>query len=103
MVRIAEKYIEVPCAVVSPNTRRMQQIEDTIDEWKADGYLALTLHSCNPFAIETENVRRVCEKKGIPMIHVSTDFTPGDEGQIRTRLQAFVEMIRAKNEAKAHE
>lgn len=103
MVRIAEKYIEVPCAVVSPNTRRMQQIEDTIDEWKADGYLALTLHSCNPFAIETENVRRVCEKKGIPMIHISTDFTPGDEGQIRTRLQAFVEMIRAKKEAALHE
>ena len=99
MVRIAEKYIEVPCAVVSPNTRRMQQVADTIDEWKADGYLALTLHSCNPFAIETENVRSVCEQKGIPMIHVSTDFTPGDEGQIRTRLQAFVEMIRAKKEA----
>ena len=37
------------------------------------------------------------------MIHISTDFTPGDEGQIRTRLQAFVEMIRAKKEAALHE
>ena len=51
-------------------------------------------HYIQWIAIETENVRRVCEKKGIPMIHISTDFTPGDEGQIRTRLQAFVEMVR---------
>ena len=100
MVRIAEKYIEVPCAVVSPNNRRMEQVAATIDEWSVDGYLALTLHSCNPFAIETENVRRVCEKKDVPLLHISTDFTPGDEGQIRTRLQAFIEMIRAKKEAK---
>ncbi len=102
LVRIAEKYLEVPCAVVSPNTRRLEQVADTIDEWHADGYVSLTLHSCNPFAIETENIRRVCEKKGIPLLHIETDFTPGDEGQIRTRVQAFLEMIRATKEAKAN-
>lgn len=102
IVRIAEKYIEVPCAVVSPNNRRLGQVADTIDEWQADGYLSITLHSCNPFAIETENIRRVCEKKGIPLLHIETDFTPGDEGQIRTRLQAFLEMIRARKEARLH-
>ena len=101
-MRIAEKYIEVPCAVVSPNNRRLEQVADTIDEWQVDGYLSITLHSCNPFAIETENIRRVCEKKGIPLLHIETDFTPGDEGQIRTRLQAFLEMIRARKEARLH-
>lgn len=100
IVRIAEKYLEVPCAVVSPNHRRMQQVEETIAEWKADGYVSLTLHSCNPFAIETENIRRVCEKCGIPLLHIETDFTPGDEGQIRTRIEAFLEMIRENKRAK---
>lgn len=94
LVRIAEKYLEVPCAVVSPNTRRMEQVEQTIKEWKADGYVSITLHSCDPFAIETENIRRVCEKNGIPLLHIETDFYPGDEGQIRTRIEAFLEMIR---------
>lgn len=98
IVRIAEKYLEVPCAVVSPNTRRMEQVADTIDEWKADGLISITLHSCNPFAIETENIRRVCAENGIPLLHIETDFTPGDEGQIRTRIEAFLEMIRAKKE-----
>ena len=78
IVRIAEKYIEVPCAVVSPNTRRMEQVADTIDEWKADGV--------------------VSQRKGIPLLHIETDFTPGDEGQIRTRIEAYLEMIRKKKE-----
>ena len=102
-VRIAEKYIEVPCAVVSPNYRRMDQVRETIKEWHADGYVSITLHSCNPFAVETENIRRVCESKGIPLLHIETDFTPGDEGQIRTRIEAFLEMIRMNKEAAKHE
>lgn len=101
-VRIAEKYIEVPCAVVSPNYRRMDQVRETIKEWRADGYVSITLHSCNPFAIETENIRRVCEEMGIPLLHIETDFYPGDAGQIRTRIEAFLEMIRMGKEA-AHE
>ena len=100
IIRIAEKYLEVPCAVVSPNTRRMQQVADTIDEWNADGYVSITLHSCNPFAIETENIRRVCDSKGIPLLHIETDFYPNDEGQIRTRIEAFLEMIRMNKGAK---
>ena len=102
MRRIAEKYIEVPCAVVSPNNRRMEQVRDTIDEWRADGLVSLTLHSCNPFAIETENIRRVCEKQGIPLLHIETDFGDGDAAQIRTRIEAFLEMIRAKKEMMSH-
>lgn len=98
MRRIAEKYIEVPCAVVSPNDRRMKQVEETIAEWRADGLVSITLHSCHPFAIETENIRRVCERCGVPLLHIETDFTPGDEGQIRTRLEAFLEMLREKKE-----
>ena len=101
-VRIAEKYIEVPCEVVSPNYRRMDQVRETIKEWHADGYVSITLHSCNPFAIETENIRRVCEEMDIPLLHIETDFYPGDAGQIRTRIEAFLEMIRMGKEA-AHE
>ncbi len=99
--RIAEKYLEVPCAVVSPNNRRFDQVRQTITEWKADGYVSLTLHSCHPFAIETENIRRVCEECGIPLLHIETDFYPNDAAQLRTRISAFIEMIREKKEKEA--
>lgn len=100
IVRIAEKYIEVPCAVVSPNHRRMEQVAATIEEWKVDGVVSVTLHSCNPFAVETENIRRVCRRCGVPLLHISTDFGDGDIAQITTRIEAFLEMIRADKEAR---
>ena len=102
-VRIAEKYIEVPCAVMSPNKRRMKQVVETVEEWNADAVISITLHSCNPFAVETENIRRVCEKQGLDFLHIETTFAPGDEAQIRTRLEAFIEVVRGKKESRAHE
>ena len=48
--------------------------------------------------IETENIRRVCERCGVPLLHIETDFGTADEGQIRTRIEAYLEMIRAKKE-----
>ena len=100
IVRIAEKYIEAPCAVVSPNKRRMEQVAATISEWRVDGVVSISLHSCNPFAVETENIRRVAKSCGVPLLHIETDFGTGDIEQIRTRLGAFLEMIRAGKEIK---
>ena len=87
IVCIAEKYLEVPCAVMSPNDARFAQVAATIDEWRIDGVVSLTLHSCNPFGIEATNIKRVCDQCGVPHLHISTDFSQGDAGQIRTRIE----------------
>ncbi len=96
ILSIAEKYLEVPCAVMSPNDSRMVQVAETIDEWRVDGVINITLHSCHPFGIEQYNIGKVCKAKGVPHLHLETDFSPGDEGQLRTRIGAFLEML-AKN------
>ncbi|MBQ7800890.1 MAG: 2-hydroxyacyl-CoA dehydratase [Oscillospiraceae bacterium] len=90
---IAEKYLEVPCAVMSPNHSRFEQLKDTLDEWRVDGVISITVHACNPFDIESKAIGDICAEKGVPFLHVRTDYSPGDEGQIRTRLEAFIEML----------
>ena len=99
IVCIAEKYLEVPCAVMAPNDARFAQVEATIDEWKVDGVVSITLHSCNPFGIETYNIQQVCEQCGVPHLHICTDFSDGDQGQIRTRIEAFLELLQERREA----
>ncbi len=98
---IAEKYLEVPCAVMAPNDARFAQVEATIQEWNIDGVVSLTLHSCNPFGIEARNIQRVCEQCGVPHLHISTDFSQGDAGQIRTRIGAFLEMLHSHRAERA--
>ncbi|HHU33208.1 MAG: double-cubane-cluster-containing anaerobic reductase [Zhaonellaceae bacterium] len=93
LVCIAEKYLEVPCAVMSPNHKRMDQIAATIAEWKVEGLINITLHSCLPFGIESYHIEKVSKKTNTPYLHIETDFSKGDEGQIRTRIEAFLEMV----------
>ena len=90
---ISEKYLEVPCAVMSPNDNRMVQVAATIEEWKIDGVVNIYLHSCHPFGIESRNIGKVCEACGVPQLKIETDFYPNDAGQIRTRIEAFLEMV----------
>ena len=95
---IAEKYLEVPCAVMSPNHSRMEQVAATIDEWQIDGVISINLHSCHPFGIEARNIGKVCGECGVPHLKIETDFYPNDAGQIRTRIGAFLEMVDQRRE-----
>ena len=94
---IAEKYLEVPCAVMSPNESRMAQVAATIEEWNIDGVISVNLHSCHPFGIEARNIGKVSASCGVPHLKIETDFYPGDAGQIRTRIEAFLEMAETRN------
>ncbi|MDD4834204.1 MAG: double-cubane-cluster-containing anaerobic reductase [Lutispora sp.] len=96
IVCIAEKYLEVPCAVMSPNSKRMTQVAATIAEWNVEGVVNITLHSCHPFGIESCNIAKVCDECDTPYLHIETDFSSGDLGQIRTRIEAFLEIIKSR-------
>ena len=50
------------------------------------------------FTIESESYRKafwntMMKGKGVPYIHVETDYSQEDIGQLNTRMTAFVEML----------
>lgn len=101
MEAIAEKYLEVPCAVMSPNGRRFDQLRNTLAEWQVDGVISITVHACTPFDVESHTIGAICQEAGVPFLHVRTDYSPGDEGQLRTRIEAFLEMLQERREEEA--
>jgi benzoyl-CoA reductase/2-hydroxyglutaryl-CoA dehydratase subunit BcrC/BadD/HgdB len=34
------------------------------------------------------------EKEGIPLLRIETDYSDEDAGQLRTRIEAFLEMVK---------
>jgi len=42
---------------------------------------------------ENKRLKEELEKSGIPVLQIEEDFTGGNVGQIRTRVEAFVEML----------
>lgn len=90
---LAEKYLGIPCSVMSPNTKRMDLIDELVDEFKVDGVVDITLQACHTYAVESPRVKSVCDKKDVGFINLETNYSSSDTGQIRTRIEAFIEML----------
>ena len=91
---IAEKYLRVNCSVMSPNPGRLEALGTQIDEYQVDGVVEVLLQACHTFAIESDAVKTfVTREKNIPYMALTTDYSTADQGQIDTRLNAFVEML----------
>lgn len=91
---IADRYIDIGCSVMSPDTNRFDLLSRLIDEYKADGVVEMDLVACHTYNVEREKIKKfVQEEKKIPYTFVETDFSQTDVGQINTRMAAFVEML----------
>ena len=94
MTAIAEKYLRVNCSVMSPNPGRFEAMSEQIDSYQADGVIEVLLQACHTFAIESDSVKRfVTGEKGIPYMAITTDYSTADQGQIDTRIGAFIELL----------
>ena len=90
---IARRYLDIGCAVMSPNPNRLEEIRSLADEYKIDGVVDIVLQFCQPYSIETRQIARVSRELGLPYIAIETDYSGTDRGQLETRLTAFLEMM----------
>jgi benzoyl-CoA reductase/2-hydroxyglutaryl-CoA dehydratase subunit BcrC/BadD/HgdB len=79
--------------VFTPNPDRQQHIEEMYERCNADGVVHYGLQFCQPYQFESMNIEAVLEKKGIPTLRIDTDYSMEDVGQLKTRIEAFIERI----------
>jgi benzoyl-CoA reductase/2-hydroxyglutaryl-CoA dehydratase subunit BcrC/BadD/HgdB len=89
---IADRYMKIHCACFTPNTERIEDILRLAKEYKVDGVVHYNLLYCHTYANEAVRVDKALEKEGIPLLRVETDYGD-DSGQLRNRIDAFLEMI----------
>lgn len=92
--RIAERYLQIDCAVFTPNEERIAHIVEMARRYHADGVIHYELQFCTPYAMESNRVGRALEREKIPFLPIETDYSAGNTGQLETRVQAFLEMLR---------
>lgn len=90
---ISERYMKTNCACFTPNQGRIDDIIRLVREYKADGVIYYNLQFCQSYAVEYELVRQALQREGIPVLFIETDYSENDSGQIKTRVQAFLEML----------
>lgn len=90
---IAERYLDIGCAVMTPNTRRMELLRQLTEEFQVEGIVEIVLQACHPYSVERYHVRAMAKELNIPYVSVETDYAQSDLGQLTTRLSAFIEML----------
>jgi len=92
---LAEKYLDINCACFTPNPGRVDDVLRLAREFKADGILHYALQFCAPYQIEATTIERAAREAGLPVLRVETDYSMEDIGQLGTRVEAFLEMLKS--------
>lgn len=92
--RLTERYMQIDCSCFTPNTERIGQVLKEYEESGAQGIIDYCLQFCHTYNIEAVKLRKACEERGIPFMAIESDYSPDDVGQLKTRVEAFIEQIR---------
>ncbi|AEE15181.1 2-hydroxyglutaryl-CoA dehydratase D-component [Thermodesulfobium narugense DSM 14796] len=91
---ISDRYINnINCACFSPNRGREEDILKLCKDYKCDGIVYVSLSFCTTYMVEAERIRKVAKENSIPMMTVESDYSFSDLGQLRTRIEAFIENL----------
>jgi benzoyl-CoA reductase/2-hydroxyglutaryl-CoA dehydratase subunit BcrC/BadD/HgdB len=91
---IADRQLETHCACFTPNDERTDDILTLAQGWAADGVVHYNLQFCHTFANEAVKVEKALASSDVPLVRIETDYSDEDMGQIKNRIDAFLEMIR---------
>jgi benzoyl-CoA reductase subunit C len=62
-------------------------------DFKVDGAILYVYKYCDPFGFEVPARKAYYQSIGVPMLYLEDIYSGGTIGQLRTRIQAFLEMI----------
>ncbi len=94
LAAIARRYLRIPCSVMTPNAGRLELLDRLTQEMRPHGVVDLTWHCCHTYNVESPIVAaHMLEKHGLPTLHIETDYADADVEQLRTRVEAFLEIL----------
>lgn len=88
---IAARYLRIECSCFSPNDERLDSILRLVRAYRVDGVLQYVLQYCHTYNIEAVAVAASLKEAGVPSLKIVTDYAEEDTGQLRLRVDAFLE------------
>ncbi len=91
---LADSYFQrIPSPLLEGREDRLQFILTRVREEHLEGVVFIHLKFCEPLLFDYPDLKKGLDREGIPSLFVETDFRSLAEGQIKTRLQAFREVL----------
>jgi benzoyl-CoA reductase/2-hydroxyglutaryl-CoA dehydratase subunit BcrC/BadD/HgdB len=62
-------------------------------DFKVDGVVQYVLQYCHTYNVEAMRVDAALKEAKVPSLKIVTDYSEEDSGQLRTRIEAFLEQL----------
>jgi benzoyl-CoA reductase/2-hydroxyglutaryl-CoA dehydratase subunit BcrC/BadD/HgdB len=72
---------------------RQDFVRDNMGAFKAAGVVLPHLPMCDFWGFEKHNFDAYADSHAIPVLSLNVDYIVGNTGQLRTRVQAFIETL----------
>jgi benzoyl-CoA reductase/2-hydroxyglutaryl-CoA dehydratase subunit BcrC/BadD/HgdB len=97
---IGERYLMAstcPCFTSKDgNEDRVNWLLNKVKDWKIQGVIYYVVRGCMLYAMEYTRVKKALDKINVPVYYLDTEYTREDVGQMKTRVEAFLEMLTAR-------
>jgi benzoyl-CoA reductase/2-hydroxyglutaryl-CoA dehydratase subunit BcrC/BadD/HgdB len=99
---VADRYLLTsicPCFTSKVgNEDRINWLLDRLKEFRVDGVIYYVVRGCMLYAMEYTRIKRILDHRNVPVYYLDTEYTREDVGQMKTRVEAFLEILRARVE-----
>jgi benzoyl-CoA reductase/2-hydroxyglutaryl-CoA dehydratase subunit BcrC/BadD/HgdB len=97
---ISDRYLMAstcPCFTSKDgNEDRINWLLNKVKEWNVQGVIYYVVRGCMLYAMEYTRVKKALDKINVPVYYLDTEYTREDVGQMKTRVEAFLEMLTAR-------
>lgn len=72
---------------------RLEAILRAAEDYRADGIVIETMKFCDTWGVESGLLASALRRAGMPVLRLEREYALSGEGQVRTRVQAFLESM----------
>lgn len=97
---LANRYVKAcTCPIFSENKQRIDRVLHMVKESQAQGVIYHVLRGCLVYDYEYPLLEQALGREEIPIIRIESDYNEEDVEQLRIRIEAFIELIKLKNDS----
>ncbi len=94
LTSLARRYLnKSPCMRMADLGLKLKEIENTIIENSIEGIIFISLKFCDTVLYSFPLLKERFNQMGIPVLYLEMEYNNFSEGQLKTRIQAFLEML----------
>jgi benzoyl-CoA reductase/2-hydroxyglutaryl-CoA dehydratase subunit BcrC/BadD/HgdB len=77
--------------------QRLANLKKLLHRFHAHAVVYHTLRYCDPYTFKGNETKQVLQAEGFPFLELHTEYAGSDYEAVRTRAEAFVELVRNRN------